>query len=258
VRSAHLASRPLTHGECQSPISRRCILCFAVDLTYENELAIKNNALQEFWKAHFPGNRLDPVVPSPRGRAYRTVTKRRVFASRGTLKLGLIDPSERGPLKPFDVVRCAIEPDEHSRIYGKVQELIGKPYAQQLATQLSYVIIKGNYTEYCLIFSVRKITAAVVSAANTLSKSMTQTFNTITSVFLYEDSSQGRFYMGVRRQQGPHAFKKIFGKRELYQRVAGRSFLLSAFILTSQSISRRGHGNCGRRHSCIGQQRDAL
>src|SRR5512143_2473571 len=50
-------------------------------LDYSDELALKRQALDGFWReAHLPG-RPEPLLPAPRPRSYRTTTKRRVTAS---------------------------------------------------------------------------------------------------------------------------------------------------------------------------------
>jgi tRNA/tmRNA/rRNA uracil-C5-methylase (TrmA/RlmC/RlmD family) len=238
IREASLPPRQLGEGECQSPTRQRCRLCHAVNLDYTNEIRLKNQALQQFWKTLRTGSRLEPLVPSPLGRNYRTTTKRRVFRYRDTFRLGLISPDEAGELKPFSVVQCAIEPDEHARIYHQVQESIVKPYAKKLAKVLNHVVIKGNYSEQTIIFNVEEISSEATHAANTLSKSLTRKFPGIVGVFLYEDSSSPGYYLGSSDQKAQQPFKKLFGKPEIFHRTMGRSFLFSplSFSQINQSI----------------------
>ena len=238
VKAAATSPRQLADGECQSPSGLRCRLCHAINLDYNSEVALKNQALQTFWKTLRISLSLDPLVPSPLGRHYRTITKRRVFSFRDSVRLGLISPDEAGELKPFSVVHCAIEPAEHGIIYNAIQESIVKPYAKKLAKALSYVVIKGNYTEQTIIFNVQDISPEVLHAANTLSKSLTKKFEHIVGLFLYEDSSSPQYYLGSKSQNTKPKFKKLFGKSEIFQRVVGRSFLYSplSFTQINQSI----------------------
>lgn len=242
IRAATPQPRRLEHGECQSTSSQRCRLCHAVDLEYEEELALKNKALYTFWQRHIPGTPLQPLVRSPRGREYRTVTKRKVFALKKQPVLGLIDPAEERGSGAFPVIRCAIEPEAHGRIYRRVGELIRQPYARALGEHLSYVIIKGSYVECSVIFNVRTHSPAILKAANTLSKSLTHTEENISGLFLYEEGSTGRrggrFYMGRTTSLAQEGIRKIFGKGEIYQRIANRSFLYPplSFSQTNQSI----------------------
>jgi tRNA/tmRNA/rRNA uracil-C5-methylase (TrmA/RlmC/RlmD family) len=238
ISQAKNIGRPLVKGECQSPTASRCTLCHAVDLAYDAEVSLKKEALHLFWKQYFPPELLSTIVASPLGREYRTVTKRRAFRVRETVTLGLIAPTDEGSYKPFEVVRCAIEPEGHAPIYRKVQEILGKPYATPLADALSYVIIKGSYTEYTLIFNVRERTPDVVRAVNTLSKSLTHSFKEIVGVFLYHDETSSRYYLGRTKKDGHPAAHKIYGNAGIYQRICGKSFLYSplAFSQVNQSI----------------------
>ncbi|MEK9138741.1 MAG: methyltransferase domain-containing protein, partial [Bacteroidota bacterium] len=158
------------------------------------------------------------------------------FHARSSVKLGLISPTEEGSYKPFDAVQCAIEPAGHAAIYQKLQEILEKPYAKPLAEALSYVIIKGSYAEFALILNVREATPEVVKATNTLSKSLTHFFKEIVGLFLYEDQSDGRYYLGSSAGRRA-AFRKVFGKAEVYQRICGRSFLYSPLSFSQVNLS---------------------
>ena len=241
VRAAAIPPRIIQPGECQSAASKRCRLCFAVDLTYEKEIALKNKALREFWRHHVPQTPLSPLVVSPLGRAYRTVTKRKAFLRKGRAHLGLIDPSESGSERWFSVIRCAIEPEEHARIYSAIRACLEKPYSTDLGENMNYVIIKGSYTEFTVILNVGEISASIIRAANTLSKSLTYSCKNVVSLFLYEEASHGRYYMGAKNPGVQPHLKKIFGKSEIYQRIAGRGFLYSplSFSQVNQSIVER-------------------
>lgn len=238
IAASHAGKRPLGKGECQSSHGARCNLCHAIDLTYEIEVALKNKALSAFWEQQYAPDLLSTLIPSPLGRSYRTVTKRRAFHVRQSCRLGLIAPTDEGSYEPFDVVTCAIEPVRHSEIYQSVQQSLEKPYAAPLSEVLSYVIIKGSFTEQTLILNVREITPTVVRAANTLSKSLTHAFKELIGVFLYEDTSSSNYYLGRSNNRGQPTMRKIFGKAEIYHKTCGRSFLYSpfAFSQTNQSM----------------------
>ena len=241
VRTHKHQPRALAPGECQSVDGHRCHLCFAETLEYEAEVAIKNGALQEFWKSLQLPVALEPLIPSPFGRGYRTVTKRKVFAQKGSVHLALIDPDESGKPEPFTVDRCAIEPAAHAEIYHRIQEAVGKPYARPLAEQLSYVVVKGNYREFTLILNVREISGRVISAANTLSKSLTRLFPSIAGLFLYLDETGGKYYLGVKNLRVRPTARKLFGKSSIFQKACGMTFLYSplAFSQVNQSLLER-------------------
>ncbi|MBX2991675.1 MAG: class I SAM-dependent RNA methyltransferase [Bacteroidetes bacterium] len=238
ITAAQISPRLLGEGECQSPTGQRCRLCHAVNLEYDAEAVLKNEALQKFWKTLRVSCRLDPLIRSPLGREYRTTTKRRMFSFRDSVRLGLISPNEAGELKPFPVMRCAIEPSAHSTIYKHIQESISKPYAKKLAKVLNHVVIKGNYSEQTVIFNVNDISPEAVHAANTLSKSLTKKSGSITGVFMYEDTTSPGYYLGSRSPDSRPRFKKLFGKPEIFHRTMGRSFLFSplSFSQINQAI----------------------
>ena len=238
IRAASRSPRRLDEGECQSPAGLRCKLCHAVNLDYESEVGMKNDALQQFWKSLRIGLPLASLISSPLGRNYRTTTKRRLFSFHDSVRLGLISPNEEGKLRPFSVVQCAIEPFAHCAIYHQIQESIIKPHAKRFAKSLQYVIVKRNYDEQTVIFNVEDTSSEVLHAANTLSKSLTRKFPGITGLFVYEDSTSPQYYLGSKNQNKQPKFKKLFGKAEIFHRVLGRSFLHSplSFSQINQSI----------------------
>lgn len=204
-----------------------CNLCYAATLNYRDEVRIKNDALQTFWLKRFPHVPLHPLVPSPRGRAYRTTTKRKVFQTRTGISLGLIDPSESSFSGSFTVLRCAIEPDEHAEIYSTLQVSLRKSYAGPLAEHLRYVIIRGSYDEFTVLFNVRETTPELRKAANTLSKALTRASSNVVGLFLYEATGRDRYYMESPDHQPGRSLTRIFGQKDLYQKIAGRPFLYS-------------------------------
>ena len=238
VKAAHIAPRSLSDGECQSASGLRCKLCHAVNLDYQTELRLKNQALQQFWKTLRVRTPLSPLAASPLGRNYRTTSKRKVFLLRDSVKLGLLSPNEAGEIKPFGVLNCAIEPHEHAAVYRQVQESIVKPYAKPLAKAMTYVIIKGSGKEQTVICNVRDISTDVIHAANTLSKTLSKKFESVVGFFLYEDSTSPDYYMGAKNQKQTPRFRKLHGKSEIFHRTLGRSFLYSplSFSQINQSI----------------------
>jgi tRNA/tmRNA/rRNA uracil-C5-methylase (TrmA/RlmC/RlmD family) len=248
VRARKHPPRALSPGECQSPEGRRCHLCLAEALGYEAELTLKQEAMQKFWDGLRLPVPLQKLIPSPMGRGYRTVSKRRAFSQRGPVQLALIDPGESGKPEPFTVEQCAIEPAAHIEIYKKIQEAINKPYAWALAEQLNYVVIKGNYREFTVILNVREISGKVIKVSNTLSKSLTHFFPSIVGFFLYLDESGGRYYLGVKNPRVRPTAKKLFGKNTVFQKACGKSFLYSplSFSQVNQSLVDRLIGEVGR------------
>src|SRR5512145_2449706 len=93
--------------ECHSIQGTKCTLCHASVLTYERETNLKTRTLEHYLRRLVQCPVL-PLVVSPRGRAYRTITKRKVFHGRDGARLGLIDADKRGAGGCFEVGTCAI------------------------------------------------------------------------------------------------------------------------------------------------------
>ncbi len=237
IRASAGTPRPLAPGECQSARLQRCPLCNAATLDYTSEVHIKNEALRKFWNTVRAGIPLDPLVVSPRGREYRTVTKRRVFLSGKSIRLGLIHPVEEIGIRPFEVLWCAIEPREHAAIYRTALDAMQNPRLLPLAEQLSYVVIKGTYTEFAVVFNVRDASATVRRAANSLSKTLTNSCKGISGVFLYQDESSPGYYMGSRGAGVHPRITRIFGKSEIQTNVLGRSFRFSPLSFSQVNLS---------------------
>jgi 23S rRNA (uracil1939-C5)-methyltransferase len=111
-----------------------------------------------------------------------------------------------------------------------------------LAKSLSYVVIRGSYTEYAILFNVREITAEIVKTCNRLSKRLTRIHANIGALFLFEGrTKKGRiatYYLEGRSQHSQRTLRRIFGEKTLYQKILGRTFIHSplSFSQINQSL----------------------
>lgn len=223
VEALGAPARALESGECRTPQGRPCGLCSAMTLNYAVERELKQRALSAFWTEHGPSVPVDPLVGSPKGRAYRVVSKRKLFRTPGGPSLGLVGSAERPAGGGIPVVRCAIEPGEHAGIYAHHDLALRAPWCTPLQEALSYVVLKGDGRSISIIWNVRSIAPDVVRAANTLSKSLTGKFGErIAGVFLYRGDDAGRYYLGTRDPAGRQEIRKLFGRPDIAVRVAGR------------------------------------
>jgi tRNA/tmRNA/rRNA uracil-C5-methylase (TrmA/RlmC/RlmD family) len=194
-------------------------------LDYAAELALKERAFAGFSRAHFAHAVLDGLVASPRGRAYRAVTKRKVFRQGRGVRLGLVGSADRPAPRGIPVLRCAIEPEEHARIYAHHGALARDGRAAPLLESLTYVVLKGDARSVSVIWNVRSLAPDVVRAANGCSKSLTREFGRLISgIFLYRGDDSGRYYLGSRDPAGRQEIRKVFGTPEITLRVEGRLF----------------------------------
>ncbi len=239
ISEARIPPRPLAPGECRTPSGTVCRLCHGSALGYPDELRIKNSALGNFWKLNKLPLPLEPIVPSPSGRAYRAITKRKLFYWRGEPKLGLIrdDGGQGGRPYGIDVDRCAIEPDSHRAVYERVAQYLASSKDRLLAESLQYVVVKEGTGELTVILNVDSFEPAVLKKVNALSKALTSSVRGIAGVFLFRDEKRSRYYL-PSGEGNEHSFRKVFGKREIFQKIFGRSFLYSplSFSQTNRSI----------------------
>jgi len=227
-------------GECRSAEGRRCTLCYGSALEYTDEVRLKNAALGEYWQGQNLPGALLAIVPSPRGRGYRTVSKRKVFLSAREVRLALLSPGPEGRAAPLAVRACAIEPREHASIYQAVHDSLQRPFAASLAESLQYVIVKGNYREFTVVLNVRSLEGPLLKSATALSKALTKRCPSVVGFFLFEDDSGGEYYMGSDRGRQP-VIRRVFGKESIYQQVAGRHFLFSPLSFSQVNLSLAGH-----------------
>lgn len=231
IRTAIGTHRP-QGDECRAADGTLCRLCLASTLEYSREIEGKNRALQEFWARAVPETPLAPLVPSPEGRWYRSVSKRKAFRKGRQIVLGLIDPDRDQDMGTVEVLQCSIEPAFHARLFRHISTWINKPVAGSLHETLQYVIIKGTSDEHIVILSVRARDAGTVKAGNTLSKSLTTLDAGVKGVFLYEDESAGRYYLGGKIPGGSGRLQRLFGSGVLAHRTAGKRFLYSPLGFT--------------------------
>jgi len=236
VRTSGLSPRQLPAGECVSFSNHRCSVCYGSHLSYDDELPLKNLALQKFWSARCPSIPLAPLQPSPRGRNYRTVSKRKVFFQGREVRLGLVQSGKSGE-RGVEVVTCAIEPELHSRIYTHLRDILNHKSFQKLATSLRYVVLKGDYAECSLIFHVSRVDAEIVRSANTASKNVTKRFPAITSLWLLHGNDDGRYYLGAKNPERGSSFRKLFGKNNIVHEIEGKKFRFAPSSFTQVNLS---------------------
>ena len=241
LRKAAPPPATLPPGTCRTYSSRTCPLCHAAHMEYPAEARARDAALRDFWgklKLDAPFEApLAPLVPSPLGREYRTVSKRKAFPVKGETRLGLIDPGGEDGHRPVDVMACGVEPASHAAVYARLRESILSPSARLLAPALRYVIVKGNYSELVVILSVTRIDGGIVSAVNTLSKGLTSACPGVRGVMLYEDRSDGRYYLGTRSPAARGTVRKIYGETEIFQKFGGKGFLFPPLAFSQGNAS---------------------
>ncbi len=224
----------LPNEVCYTIDRRLCRLCHAPELTYEDELRAKTLAFRKFWSTFAHPGCLEAIVPSPLGRGYRVVTKRKVRMTRNGFTLGLIDPVGK---RLLDVGGCDIEPALHAALYRRITEILRHKSANPLVSVMQYVILKGTYERVALIFNVEELAQSVVKAANTVSKLVTKEFAQVQGVFLHEDSSGDRYYMGGNSAAGHAGFRRLYGSRDIHLNVGDLRFVYDVQAFSQVNLS---------------------
>lgn len=226
------------NGQCHSSGGKICAACHASGIDYDAERKLKNVALQNYWTSSIAAKvPLLPLVPSPLGRRYRSVSKRKVLRSKNGYSLVLLSPDEDGSVAALEVTDCLIEPVAHNAIYTMVRENLNRPALTQLGNALNYVIVKGSSQEQTVILNLRSLDAAVVKAANGLSRALTRRVDSVKSVLLFEGEGDDRFYMGAKRPTAQMRVRKLFGKDLMHERVLEKVFLYGPLSFTQVNPS---------------------
>ncbi|MBZ5589843.1 MAG: RsmD family RNA methyltransferase [Acidobacteriia bacterium] len=176
-------------------------------LDYPEELSLKRQALETFWREQGLAGQLEPVVGASSPRGYRTTTKRRaVLGPRGlALTFPGAPPSGRG-LSP-----SALDPPEHMAAYTFLIERLACPAARALASALNWAIVRGSAGELSVILNVRIFDARVVRAGKQLAEAFQEGAPGMRACFLYLDPSGSDYYLEARRPAGTLTFKRLFG-----------------------------------------------
>jgi tRNA/tmRNA/rRNA uracil-C5-methylase (TrmA/RlmC/RlmD family) len=238
-----LPSRKLNSGECQTTKNQRCSLCFSSKIDYPTELRHKQIALNEFWDSLDTSIKCEPIIASPLGRNYRTVSKRKAFIVGRRFFLGLIGVDDDSSKSfPMDIGECVVEPKSHAQIYTTIQELLQRKEESNLVKEFNYVVVKGDDKESIVIFNMNHFSSSNRREVNALSKHLTSHVKSVSGVFVFVDEERSKYYLsGTPRkgtQSNPKPLTKIFGKDKLFHRVGDVKFLYSplSFTQTNHSI----------------------
>ncbi|MGE5498019.1 MAG: hypothetical protein ACM3Q2_08120 [Syntrophothermus sp.] len=206
------------------------------ELSYEEELKKKNEAIKKFWKEHELPVKPDSIVPSPKPRNYRTTTKRRVIRVKNRFQLAFSTDLKKVSNELF--VPSPLETDEHSAIYNYIAGRINEPVYHGVGSALNFVIIRGSYSEFSVIFNVHILTGQVVRKLKALAEEISEREPMLISAFIYLDPSRSDYYLESFRPQDQMSFKKLFGPDKLFVRFEERtySFHPTGFSQVNQSM----------------------
>jgi len=242
-RYAPLSPRHLMPGECQTPLNKKCSLCFAGTLPYEPELRQKAEAVHVFWNALEMPVSADPLISSPAGRSYRIVSKRKAFIVNRRFFFGLIGVDDDSMKNyPMDIDRCAIEPDSHASVYRVIRNALQRKQQSNLVKEFNYVVVKGDDRECIVIFNMNHFSSANRKEVNALSKLITKNVPAVQGIFVFVDEERSEYYLSGTPRKGirsnPRPLTKIFGREKLFHKIGDLKFLYSplSFTQTNHTI----------------------
>jgi len=206
-----------------------------VAMDYEKELSLKNRALAAFWAAHrLPGG-LEAVTASPRPRHYRTTSKRQIL-HRGGRYMADLQIIELETL-PGDEHLYALEPEEHRAIYDRLLGFLNQTSYRVLSQHLNFIIIRGSYDRYSVIFNVDQIDAAIVRKCKLLAAHLQEMAEPVLSSFVYFDPTRSDYYFESHRPHRGVTWKKLFGPEDLTLRIGQRTFHYDATVFSQVNES---------------------
>jgi tRNA/tmRNA/rRNA uracil-C5-methylase (TrmA/RlmC/RlmD family) len=204
-------------------------------LNYEQELTIKNHALEEF--LHLQRLPLAPssIVASPKPRHYRTTTKRQVMYKRGQTRLVFFYGDGMGAAHQTE--RSLLEPREHTALYSYIGDKLNEIGFRPLSEALNFVIIRGSYTQRTVIFNVHKLNGTVVKKINILAGLLPPLDRAVTSSFIFFDPGRSPYYLDMEYQEGSFKTKKLFGHKTLLVNFAGNKYLYDPTVFSQVNES---------------------
>jgi tRNA/tmRNA/rRNA uracil-C5-methylase (TrmA/RlmC/RlmD family) len=240
--TAKLPLRQLRTNECRTPQGKRCELCSASRIDYDLEYTVKSNALRLFWQSAQLPDVLAPLVRSPKGRYYRTVSKRKIFFNKPKYTLGLLGIDEsRSNSFGIEIGECVIEPKGHDAVYAAVSSYIAKNDHRDMAELLTYVIVKGSQEEITVILNTASYSPHERQMFTSFSKYLTKHVPSIVSVFVFVDADRSKYYLSgnaAAQKKRQLVLHKLFGNSTLFHSVGPKKFLYSplSFSQTNHSI----------------------
>lgn len=177
-------------------------------MDYGEELDVKNKAFSLFCKENgLPEP--DVIVDSPKSRAYRTTTKRRCFFENGSCRLVFGDREDRTGYAEI------LEPSEHLAIYRFIEDYLNKPVFGALSAVMNWVVIRGSYTRFALIFNICKMDAVIVRKLKLLSEHLKASGLNVFAAHLYFDPTRSDYYLEAERPIKTLSFKTLYGPKDL-------------------------------------------
>ncbi len=205
-------------------------------LDYGLETELKNSALHRFWK-HFelPG-RPDELVRSPMPRHYRTTSKRRCRLGTHASDVSGKNAAERIFAEGDEA--DLLEPAEHGLIFNSIGAGLALSQFAPLARSLHFIILRGTYTEFMVIFNFHSMDRVVNRLLLRLLDRLRGLPVNIISAFLFLDPARSAYYLDSAPLQKTFPIKRLFGPEYFRLRLCDTVFAVppTSFSQVNESI----------------------
>lgn len=205
-------------------------------LEYEHEIKIKEVALSDFLKKNSIDCKIEKIIKSPKSRNYRTTTKRKINIEKGKFTLVF---TEENVINYNNLISYSLlEPNEHKDIYFYIAEKINQPAYHIIGKSLNYVIIRGTYTEFYVVFNIHIMNADNVRKIKLIAEELKKIKSSVKGVYIYLDPSKSDYYFESKRPDAPVSFKNVLGPDKILVNFNGNkySFLPTSFSQINESI----------------------
>jgi tRNA/tmRNA/rRNA uracil-C5-methylase (TrmA/RlmC/RlmD family) len=184
-------------------------------LTYDDERAVKQGALEALWREHRLPGQPDAIVAAPVPRGYRATTKRRATIVRDRVELGFAGAGSSG-------IASALDRADHVAVYAFLANALARASARALSAVLNFAVVRGAGPRLAVILNVRVFEASVVRGAKQLAEGLQAANLGVQAAFLYLDPTGSDYYLEAKRPPGVLSWKRLFGPEWLEVAVFGR------------------------------------
>jgi tRNA/tmRNA/rRNA uracil-C5-methylase (TrmA/RlmC/RlmD family) len=205
-------------------------------LSYGDEMALKQKTFTEFFRKKQIEGDWERLVPSPFSRLYRTTTKRRVVFAFGKFMFAM---GEGVRDRPDDNKNEAkLEPRQHTALYELLLKKLNEPMFSLVAKRCNYLIIRGSYKEFCVIFNMHKLDGPTVRKLKILGTKLSGAGMGVVSSFVFLDPSRSKYYLDKRETESRFNVKKLFGPDTLRFSTGEQTYVYDAlsFSQVNQSM----------------------
>ena len=130
-----------------------------------------------------------------------------------------------------------LEPKQHAIIYEHLFAKINEQLFGAVAGHCNFIIIRGSYKEFCVIFNMDKLDAAIVRKLKILTNHLLSLEVRVISAFIFLAPEKSGYYLDKKDGEGGVRIKKLFGPDTLRIDVEGIRYLYDAVTFAQINLS---------------------